>query len=270
MKKILMNDETLFKNIEVFDNNFIPEEFIYRDNQLNALSMCIKPALRGHKPSNALLLGGTATGKTTSVKLIFSELKDHANKLIPVYVNCQIYNTKYKIFSEIHKKIFGFSPPPSGLPLSELFDKIFSYISKNKKVLLMALDDCEIIFDKSNSTIYDILRGYELYDGAKSSVWCITHKNLMHLLDDKTRSIYNPDSIEYYKYTQKELVEILSKRAECGLYDNIISTELIELIAEKCFDIRYGIEYMRKVVLLAESESSKIVTKKHLMKVLAS
>ncbi len=266
--KILINDETLFKNMEVFDNDFIPDKFGHRDSQLKALSMCIKPAIKGSKPSNAILLGSTATGKTTSIKLMFNELKEHTNKIVTVYINCQIYNTEFKIFSEIHKKIFGFSPPPSGISIAELFDKIFSYLSKNKKSILVALDDCELLFDKNNPTIYNILRGYEAYEGVKSAIWCITHKNQMHMIDDKTRSIFHPETIEYKKYNQKELTEILSDRAEHGLYEGVISKDLIELIAEHCFDLRYAIEYLKRSAMLAESEASKKITEKHIRKVL--
>lgn len=266
--KILLNDETLFKNIEVFDNDFIPDKFGHRDSQLKTLSMCIKPSLRGSKLSNVLITGSTATGKTTSIKMIFKELKEQRDKIIPVQINCQIYNTEYKVFSEIYKNMFGYSPPSSGLPPSELFNEIFEHISKKKKVLLIVLDDCELLFDKDNKIIYDILRGYEIYEGAKSAVWCITHKNQMHMLDDRTRSIFHPETIEYQKYTQKELVEILSDRAEHGLYENVISKDLIELIAEHCFDLRYAIEYLKRSALLAESEASKKITEKHIRKVL--
>ena len=266
--KILMNDETLFKNIEVFDHDFIPEEFGYRDNQIKALGMCIKPVLRGSKPSNALLLGTTATGKTTSIKLLIKELKEHRDKTIAIYINCQIYNTKYKIFAELYKNIFGYEPPPSGLPSSELFDEIFKHLAKKKLTLLVIMDDSETIFDKENSTIYDVLRCHEMHERAKSAVWCITHKNLMHMLDDKTRSIFHPEIIKYHKYTHKELVEILSKRAEYGFYEDVISTELIELIAENCFDLRYAIEYIKRAALLAESEASTKIEEQHVRKVL--
>ena len=90
------------------------------------------------------------------------------------------------------------------------------------------------------------------------------------MLDDKTRSILNPGIIEYKKYTHKELSSILSNRAEHGLYPGVISKNLIELIAENCIDVRYGIEYMKRAALLAESESSKKITEKHVMKTIKS
>ena len=268
--KILMNDETLFKNIEVFDNYFVPEEFKYRDTQIRSLGICISPALRRAKPSNALLIGSTATGKTTSIRFLLNELREHRDKIIPIYVNCEIYNTEYKILSEMYKKMFGYSPPISGLPSSELFNEIFSHLSKKSMVLLIVLDDSEIIFDKSNSIIYSILRGYEVYPNIKAAVWCITHKNLMHMLNDKTRSIFSPEVIEYKKYTNKEIIDILTKRAEYGLYEGVISKDLIEIIAENCFDLRYAIEYLKRAAMLAESDASRKINEKHIKKVIAS
>ena len=34
MRKLLMNDESLFKNMEVFDIDYVPEEFHYRERQI--------------------------------------------------------------------------------------------------------------------------------------------------------------------------------------------------------------------------------------------
>ncbi|MBI5332902.1 MAG: AAA family ATPase [Candidatus Aenigmarchaeota archaeon] len=262
--KFLLDDQTLFKNLEIFDNDFVPEELLYRDNQLKSLEMCLKPALKGSKPLNALIIGTTATGKTTSVKCLFKEIKEQSSNIIPIYINCQIYNTHYKIFSEIHKIVLGYSPPTSGISQSDLFDRIFSSLAKKKKILLIALDDSDSLFTANSMVIYDILRSHEIFDNLKSAVWCISQKNKMYLADDKVRSIFSPVIIEYLPYKFKEIVEILVKRAGLGLYNNAISRESIETIAEQSFDLRNAIESMKKAVLLAEADSVKAVQRKHI------
>lgn len=54
---ILLHDETIFRNLHAFDPDYIPENFRYRDSQMEALAVCIRPALMGGRPINAVVLG---------------------------------------------------------------------------------------------------------------------------------------------------------------------------------------------------------------------
>ena len=50
-KDLLMWDETLFRDPEVFEIDYVPEQFNYRDEQTRELAFQIRPALRGGPPS---------------------------------------------------------------------------------------------------------------------------------------------------------------------------------------------------------------------------
>ena len=50
--KILMADQTLFQDRDVFEIDHVPEEFNYRDAQLKDLAFAIQPALEGTRPLN--------------------------------------------------------------------------------------------------------------------------------------------------------------------------------------------------------------------------
>ncbi|MDI6722917.1 MAG: AAA family ATPase [Candidatus Aenigmarchaeota archaeon] len=261
---MLLAEQTLFRNEEVFNPEYVPEEILYRDAQIRELMLSIKPSLRGGKAGNCFLIGPPSTGKTTCTKLVLSEIKD-MKKIIPAYINCQIYDTPFKIFSEIHRRIFGFSPPETGVPLSAVYDKIFSHISKEKKVLVAALDEAACLFskDNSNGVFYKILRAYETYPEAKTCLWVISTKDEMHRLDDKVRSVFMPNIIRFQKYSAKEMKEILKRRCEEGLYKGVVTDGIIESIYDNANDLRHAIELARKAVLAAENEGSKRVTVQH-------
>ena len=54
------------------------------------------------------------------------------------------------------------------------------------------------------------------------------------------------------------------------MYEGVISKDLIEIIAENCFDLRYAIEYLKRAAMLAESDASRKINEKHIKKVIAS
>lgn len=89
IKDILMGEETLFRNVEAFNPDYIPDRLLHRDLQMEALAMCLRPALRGGKPKNAVILGAPATGKTTALRKVFQMVEETSDKLYCVYVNCQ-------------------------------------------------------------------------------------------------------------------------------------------------------------------------------------
>ncbi|BDZ72106.1 hypothetical protein GCM10025861_26230 [Methanobacterium petrolearium] len=47
VEDILMGEETLFKDITVFNPDYIPENFLHRESQMEALALCLRPALKG-------------------------------------------------------------------------------------------------------------------------------------------------------------------------------------------------------------------------------
>ena len=114
IKNILMWDESLFRRPEVFDLSYVPEVFNFRDNELEAISHNVKPLIKGDLPTNTIILGPTGTGKTTSVKLLFKNITEVSNEVVPVYINCQFHYREFSIMAQIFKGIFGYPPVETG------------------------------------------------------------------------------------------------------------------------------------------------------------
>lgn len=270
IKDLLLSDETLFKNEEVFNPDYIPENYIHRNSQLKGIAECLRPALRRGRPINALIIGPPATGKTTAIKKMFEEVEDASNKVVPVHINCQIHTSKFTIFSQIFKKIFGYLPPETGVPFQKIYDRIFKKLVKDNRSLVVALDDLNyLVYGKrANKIIYDILRAHEVFSGAKTAIFGIsTDADFRSGLDDKVSSIFRYQEIYFPPYTAKETFDILKNRAQLGFYPGVISEKLVEKIsnyASSHGDLRVGIELLRVSAAIAESDSSRIIREEHI------
>jgi cell division control protein 6 len=266
IKEMLLADETLFRSEEVFDFSYVPENFVHRNEQLHALAHCLKPAMRNAKPLNAILYGLPATGKTTAIKTVFQQLGETTDRVIAVHVNCQLHASQFRIISEIYKKIFGFLPPETGIPLSNIYDKIFNKLGKEKKILIVALDDMNYLAN-ADKVLYDLLRAYESYPGVKTGVFAVMQKDETHRLSDKVRSVFQPSLINFPLYNRNEIFDILKNRINIGFYPNVLSKTLLERIAgltHERNDLRFGIGLLKQSALQAEADASRSVKEKHL------
>ncbi len=270
IEDILLFDETLFRDSTAFDPAYIPEDYKYRDAQMGALAMCIRPALKKGKPSNAVILGPCASGKTTAIKKIFELVEKNSNKVVCCHVNCQTNNTPFSIISQIHQKVIGFKPPQTGSPLTKAYDSVMNKLSENEKALVVALDDVQYLFQRNhaNTVFYDILKAHETYPNVKTSVFAIVSEiEFRYLLDKSVNSVFIPQEIVFQPYTHNEISNILNDRVRIGFYPNVISEEVVDEIIDttsEIGDLRVGINLLRLCGNIAESEASKKITITHL------
>ena len=92
-------EETLFCDREVFENDFVPEIFRFRNAQARNIVSAIRPGANGSRPLTLLIHGHPGTGKTTVVRRIFSEIRATDQHFIPVYLNCHAERKKFDIFT---------------------------------------------------------------------------------------------------------------------------------------------------------------------------
>ncbi len=264
-----MRDETLFKNPEVFEFDYVPDILLFRDSQLQSLKFNIFPALKGLSPINTILIGPPATGKTSAVKILFRELEEE-EKIYTAYVNCNIDHTRHLVFSRIFREIFGFSPPSSGVPFSQLFEKIMSRLSRERKPLIVALDDAGALFHEKelDSVLNSLLRAYEMFEGVKVGVIAVfSEPDFRSLMSSKSVSIFQAQEISFPPYKKEEIYGILEKRVFSGLYSGVMGDEILEKIVEeteKVGDLRFGISMIKYAVLYAEKNARRRVVEEDL------
>ena len=274
---ILMYDETIFQEMTVFNSDYLPENFKLRQPQMSEMALSLRPALKSGKPINNLVLGPPATGKTTAIKKLFEMAElDCDDELICVYINCQLHTTKFDIFSQIHKKVFGHTLPETGVPFARLYGNIMEEVQDREKALILALDDIHYLFQGNliSEIFYDILRAYESFEGVRTGIFAVLSDiEFRHVLDSNVGSIFNANEINFKPYTYDETYRILKERVELGFFPNVISDELIEKITEFTYengDLRLGIDLLRISGNNAEAKASPKISEEDVDKAIES
>jgi len=266
-KNLLMWDETLFRDPEVLEIDYVPEQFEFRDTQMRELAFQIRPGLRGGRPLNTVCKGLPGTGKTTSIRKLFAEIEDTTKKLVPVYINCQIDNTKFAIISQIYKKLAGHLPPSSGTSFKQVFDAVARILIKEEIVLLVALDDANYLLyeNEINKVLYTLLRSHETYEGTRIGVIVIVSDldvDFTRAVDARVASVFRPAEIYFPPYDNAEIQEIMKARVMQGLFQGVLSEELLNLVVEqtlKSGDLRVGIDLLKRATLSAEHAARRTI-----------
>lgn len=274
---ILLYDETIFKDMSVFNSDYIPEEFNLRHSQMEEMALSLRPALLKGKPTNNIILGPPATGKTTAIKKLFEMAElDCSDDIICVYINCQLHSTKFDIFSQIYNKIFGHRPPETGVPFARIYTKIMTELYDSDKALIVALDDINHLFQGNviSTVFYEILRAHESFEGVRTGIFAVlSDVEFRYALDKTVGSIFNANEVHFNPYTYDETFKILQERARLGFYPDVISDELIDRITEYTYergDLRLGIDLLRISGNNAEINASRNIEEDDVLKAFKS
>ena len=265
-REILLWDETIFKDREVLEFDHMPEHFAHRESQMEALKFCVRPALQGGRPVSALCLGPPGTGKTTAIFKLFSEMEAQSSKAVTVHVNCQMDHTRHAIFLRIYSKLLGHSPPASGVSFKRVLERIARTMAKENRSLVVALDDVNYLFPEKevDRVLYTLLRAHETFPGFRAGVIAVlSEPALAYVFDPRVGSVFQPEEIPFPLYSTAEIREILDRRAQIGFYPGVVSSDLIEKIAEfteRAGDLRVGIDLLKRAGLEAERRASKSIS----------
>jgi len=265
---LLMGDQTLFRDPDFFELTYVPEQFDFRDKQLQQLANNFRIALRGCTPTHTILRGLPGTGKTTSVRLLFSEIEKETKRVVPVYVNCKDDKARFSVFATIYNHLFGHYPPTSGVAFRRIYNEIGNYLADNRKVAIVCLDDMNyLVYEKTiNDILYLLLRIYEEFPGAKIGVIGTVgnmEPGFMSSLDPSVMSVFHPMGIYYPPYGIDEVRQILLQRIKGGLYPGVMPDEVLDSIARETAtggDVRVGLSILQQSVKNAENSARKAVT----------
>lgn len=262
-----MSDQTLFRDPDLFDADHLPETFPYRDAQMEALGIALRPALRGNSPLNTVLRGAPGTGKTTAVRRIFAEVEETTQRVVPVLVSCQAERTAHAVFARVFTAVVGHPPPTHGASSHRVLAAIGRALTDRGAVLVVGLDDANYLAPKGvlNDVLARILRLHESYRGARTGVVMTDSSpdtDLSRVLDRATFSVLCPNEVAFLPYTAEEVRGILGDRLRVGVYPGVVPAAALDLAVGRtvaCGDVRVGLHLLKEAVLHAEREGRTAV-----------
>lgn len=262
---ILMENESLFRNEDVLDFNYIPDKLIHRECEIEEIVSSIKPILNNGKPSNLFIYGNAGIGKTACVKFVFNELSENT-EIIPIYLNCWGSKTSHGLSIQLSSKL-GLAFPRKGIPTDEVIENIIVKL-RNVNGIAICFDE----FDKLDE--YDLI--YSLLENFSKEICIIlisNNKEALAMLDPRIISRLCARTLPFRNYTRKEVYDIIKERIKMSLVPGCIGKECIEFISEKTFernDIRLGLSLIMHSAKIAEKESSRKIKLIHVKKAFKS
>jgi cell division control protein 6 len=255
----LKDGETLFKNEDALDYEYIPQELPFRDGQKQALAACIQPLFNGRNGRNAFVFGAPGIGKTAAAKWVLKEIEETGDDVRAVYINCWQKNTTFKIFEAIcHDFGYKFTQNKHS---EELLGVIKNYTLKKPAVFVF--DEIDKVEDLD--FLYALLN--DIY---KKSVILITnYKSWLDDVEDRIKSRLTPELLEFKEYDGPQTKDILKTRMGYAFVPGVWQADAFSLITEKAgeiHDVRMGLYLLREAALAAEGQASRKITVEHAQK----
>ena len=271
-----LNKESLFDNKSILLSSYVPEDILYREEQLQEVANILAPVLRMERPSNLFIFGKTGTGKTLSVRHILNSMSQIAEKneilLKSIYINCKlkrVADTEYRLIAQLIKEL-GKSVPSTGLPTDEVYNVFYKLIDEKKQIILLVLDEIDQLTKKiGDEILYNLTR---INAELKNSQICLVgiSNNLVFSedLDPRVKSSLSEEELIFPPYNALQIQEILRKRAEKAFKENVLQLGVIEkcsaYAAREHGDARRAIDLLRVAGEIAERSGSLKIEINHL------
>ncbi len=262
----------IFRDVSKLSYDYVPAQMPHREKQLQALQNLYYPLLEANLSQHAFLTGNVGTGKTHLTKRFCSDFATQAqgkDKNVKwVLVNCRQRTTEDAVLLAILKR-WDERFPDRGFSIPEKLNVLRKHLERERAHLIAVLDEADVLVRKGSDLIYNFTRFDEEYQAPRGSVSLIliSQKNALVYLDRATLSTFRrSNTVEFGKYTQPELVDILRDRTELAFFPDVVRGECIDLIADiasEYGDARYAIEILLKSGELALDAGMREVLPEH-------
>lgn len=244
------DESRIIRHEELLLPDYLPDELLFREAELQALADAMKPLARHSAPTNLFVHGPSGCGKTASVKYILRQLSEYSPAVLPVYVNCWENSTQLSVYNRIVEEM-RLPLPRRGLATDEVFSRITQYIRNYKKPVLVVFDDMDGL--QSEELLYVLSRANE--KGVLFGITGIANdRMLLARLDTRIRGSLRFSELEFRPYDDSQLVRILRTRAEQALAPGSYDERLLMKVARSSEDgsARMALEVLWKAAKHAD------------------
>jgi cell division control protein 6 len=181
---------------------------------------------------------------------------------VMTYINCRIYNSRYRIFQKIMKQ-FVPELDKSGFGLPYLYEKLIEEIKKGKQFVIV-LDEIDMVKDL-DELVYTLTRVNDESKAGGVSIIGISNKlSFKNELDPRSRSSLYESEIIFPSYTSTQLQHILDQRIGIGFEKDTVEPSAVNLAAaitaQECGDARYALKLILSAGEIAQHSGKMRVT----------
>lgn len=259
----LFKDSNVFANREVLSPHYMPDNLPFREKQIESIVKYMTPSLRGERGRNLFVYGKTGTGKTSCVKHVVDKIKDLPTKARVSYINCRIYNSRYRV---LYKITSDYLPvyAKRGYGLVDIYERIINWVEEDGKILIVVLDEIDVVKDLDD-LIYTLTRANsDIKSGGIMIVGVSNKISFKEDLDLRSLSTLYENELVFPPYNSNELSAILKERADKGFKKGAIDQAVINLAAaisaKDSGDARLALKVLSKAGELADERGDGAVT----------
>ncbi len=255
----ILSQRSIFRDLSVLSPHYVPKELPFRESHMNEVMTVISPALKKQKPRNLIIYGKTGTGKTCTVKRVMEGFEDvgRGKGASIHYVNCRIYNSRYRIFQKILKNYVP-ELEKAGFGLPFLYEKLIEIASQGEQIVVV-LDEIDMVKDL-DELVYTLTRSNdEITNGGVSIVGISNKLSFKDSLDPRSRSSLYETEMIFQPYTAEQLRKILEQRVVQGFENGVVEPSAVNLAAaitsQESGDARYALKLLNKAGEIAQQNN---------------
>ena len=221
----LHHADDLVTDPAVFQETWLPADFVHRDAELEHLSSALEPVLDGDPARNVFVSGPSGSGKTSAARYLLGQLRESADALDTHYLSCWSNQTRHRVLYSVLEGVGSTEDVRrTGVSSSELRARVEAAVDRPAIVVLDEVD---------RLAAPDVL--YDLYHVADLSLYLVANSEdeVLARLEPRLRSrLANATSVHFERYGLDALVSILAQRAEHGLHPDAVTRDHLERIAD--------------------------------------
>ncbi|WP_302083494.1 Cdc6/Cdc18 family protein [Salinibaculum rarum] len=248
----------MIRDARVFQTDFVPNDVVHRDTEINHLSSVLQPIADGDPGTPAFLHGPSGTGKTCIAQYTVEKLREQVISLNTQYVNCWENHSRFKVLYRILEGLDNtFDIHRQSTPTDVLIDRLHEYDGPRYVIIL---DEADQLTDKE--LLYELLRtqNLELIFIANEEI-----KFFAELNDRLASRMQTCARIKFDSYSDEKLIAILRDRIDWGLEPGVISEEQLNEIADQAAgDARVAIGTLRVAARIADGSGASEIKPEHI------